>query len=285
MTDTINAADQQCMQVRVTDPFGELRDDAVAIEEPLEIRLRWGGSIQTATVTMRTPGHDRELAAGFLLAEKVIDDVRQISGVRSCGGSGNALRVELRDGCTPRLQAVTRNFAATSSCGLCGRTNFDDIAAFDAPVAVEAARRIDITALRGLPSRLRRSQVSFLATGGLHAVASFTQEGELLRLFEDIGRHNAFDKLIGATAFAGEHLRDSIVLLSGRAGYEMVQKAAVAGVGVLAAIGAPSSLAVRLAQSAGITLIGFLREDRFNIYSHAVRVLPVTLRQSQEAVA
>jgi FdhD protein len=193
--------------------------------------------------------------------------------------------VELRDGCTPRLQAVTRNFAATSSCGLCGRTRFDDIDTLGSRVAIEAAPQIDTVSLRGLPSRLRRSQVSFLATGGLHAVASFTQEGELLRLFEDIGRHNAFDKLIGATAFAGEHLRDSIVLLSGRAGYEMVQKAAVAGVGVLAAIGAPSSLAVRLAQIAGITLIGFLREDRFNIYSHADRVLPVTLRQSQEAVA
>jgi FdhD protein len=285
MTDTINAAGQQCVQVRVTDPFGEMRDDAVAIEEPLEIRLGWSGNIQTATVTMRTPGHDRELAAGFLLAEKVNDDVRQISGVRPCGGSGNALRVELRDGCTPRLQAVTRNFAAPSSCGLCGRTTFDDIDALDLPAGVEAAPQVDIAVLSDLPSRLRRSQVSFLATGGLHAVASFTQEGKLLRLFEDIGRHNAFDKLIGATALAGEHLRDSIVLLSGRAGYEMVQKAAVAGVGVLAAIGAPSSLAVRLAQNASITLIGFLREDRFNIYSHAVRVLPVIIPQSQGAVA
>lgn len=283
MTDTINAADQQCVQVRVTDPFGGMHDDAVAIEEPLEIRLRWGGNIQTATVTMRTPGHDRELAAGFLLAEKVIDDIRQISDVRPCGGSGNALRVELSDGCTPRLQAVTRNFASTSSCGLCGRTRFEEVDALSLRVAAEAAPQIETAALRSLSSRLRRSQVSFLATGGLHAVASFTQEGHLLRLFEDIGRHNAFDKLIGATALAGEHLRDSIVLLSGRAGYEMVQKAAVAGVGVLAAIGAPSSLAVRLAQSAGITLIGFLREDRFNIYSHAIRVLPVTFPQSQGA--
>jgi FdhD protein len=260
----------QCQRVLITDAFGRGREDAVAVEEALEIRLGWSSRVQTATVTMRTPGHDRELAVGFLLAENVIDGVHQIRGIRPCSGGG-ALRVELHDGCMPRLKAVERNFSSTSSCGLCGKTSFGESVTVVA-VAGEAAPVMETNVLCQLPARLRCAQPSFLATGGLHAVAAFTFDGRLIRLFEDIGRHNAFDKLIGATALAGEHLRDSVVLLSGRAGYEMVQKATAAGIRVVAAIGAPSNLAVQTAERAGITLVGFLREERCNIYSHGIRV-------------
>jgi FdhD protein len=285
MANTTPNSTGQSTLVQITDQLGQVREDAVAVEEPLEIRLYSQGHAHVLTVTMRTPGDDEALAAGFLLAEDVIDDVADIREIRPCGASGRALRVELHDGCMPRLKAVARNFAATSSCGFCGKTSFDDTAVRASTDATEYEPHIYPAALRRLPSRLRESQWSFLATGGLHAVAAFTASGDLVRSFEDIGRHNAFDKLVGATALAGEHLRDSVVLLSGRAGYEMVQKAAAARVPVLAAIGAPSSLAVQLADRAGITLIGFLREDKYNAYTHAGRLHAVGAPHSREVVA
>ena len=263
------------------------RMDCVAIEEPLEIRLVAGNDEQTVTVTMRTPGADHELAAGFLIAERIVESGAQIESIRTCGTRANVVKVQLQAGVTPRLQSVSRNFASSSSCGLCGKTSLEAVTA-SIPQQRVTTRAMSVapSLLQQLPDRLRASQVAFDATGGLHAVAAFDLNGQLKALHEDIGRHNALDKVIGTLIRAGaKDLSDCIVALSGRAGFEMIQKAAVVGVPMLVAIGAPSSLAVDLAEQSGMTLIGFLRAQSFNVYTHPARVAFAGAAASGEAVS
>lgn len=259
---------------RIAEGQAQLRADTLAVEEPLEIRLVAQGTEQTVTVTMRTPGNDAELAVGFLIAERIIDSAAQIANFRPCGTRDNVLKVVLAADAAPRLQSVARNFASTASCGLCGKSSLDAVSA-----SIPSDRRpaqtpaIAPALLQRIPEQLRAAQSVFDATGGLHAVAAFSFTGEMLALYEDVGRHNALDKLVGATLRSGQaDLGHCIVALSGRAGFEMIQKAAVARVPMVVAIGAPSSLAVELAQRMGITLIGFLRQSSFNVYTHPERV-------------
>ena len=248
-------------------------DDSIAVEEPLEIRAVIAGAEHRVTVTMRTPGDDAELAVGFLMAERIVRQPGEVQAVHPCPTQANLIRVHLAEVCGPRVTEIARNFVATSSCGLCGKTSLESVFA-SIPEALEAKEPcLTGSALQELPQKLRAAQAVFDRSGGLHAVAAFTFAGGLVALYEDVGRHNAFDKLVGAAALAGgPDLDRSIVALSGRAGFELIQKAAVARVPVVAAIGAPSSLAVELAEQAGITLIGFLRAAGFNIYTHPIRV-------------
>jgi FdhD protein len=247
--------------------------DDLAVEEPLEIRV--GGA--SLTITMRTPGDDFELAAGFLYAEGVVDrpdDVSRISYGRGSDGrpTGNVVDVVLRPGRSVDLGTLERHFVASSSCGICGRTSIESIRARATP-SPTGGFSIDPDLLTHLPVALRSSQRVFGRTGGLHAAALFEANGNLVAVREDIGRHNAVDKVIGeAFLRGGLPLTEQLLLVSGRGGFEIVQKALVAGVPILASVSAPSSLAVQLARDGGLTLIGFLRERRFVVYSHANRV-------------
>jgi FdhD protein len=242
-------------------PAGRSEADRLAVEEPLEIRID-GGPI---AVTMRTPGHDEELALGFCLSEglparaaRVPDDL-----------AANTIEV-LVDGPFDR-QAVERNFYTSSSCGVCGKGALEAVAV-EAP-RVESDLRVPIDVVSGLPDRLRASQPTFTATGGLHATGLFTGAGSLLHAREDVGRHNAFDKVVGRAFLDGLlPLSDKVVCVSGRLSFELVQKAAVAGCPVVVAVGAPSSLAVELARDRGVTLCGFVRDGRVNVYSEPWRI-------------
>jgi FdhD protein len=245
------------------------QQDYLAAEEPLEIRI---GEVPIS-VTMRTPGHDLELAAGFLFTEGIIggpSDLRRLDYVASAN-AGNTVAAEIlgaSDDPTDRLQ---RNFFAASSCGICGKATIDSI-------RVRAARppnrdfRISADLLCALPDKLRESQAVFGRTGGLHAAGAFTASGELLVLREDIGRHNAVDKVIGWALLEHRELADCVLMVSGRGGFEIVQKSIVAGIPVLASVSAPSSLAVQTARELGLTLVGFLRGRRFVIYSGEQRI-------------
>ncbi len=253
--------------------------DALAVEEPLEIRVgfeREGKRVHRAvSVTMRTPGHDAELAAGFLWTEGVLrspDDIRQI---RHCGPAGrrNVVRVELAAGVSVDLAHLERHFYTTSSCGVCGKTSLDAVRVCRRIALPEGRPLLDAGVIHRLPAALRAAQTAFERTGGLHGAGLFDARGELLCVREDVGRHNAVDKLIGGQLLAGNlPLYDRIVLLSGRAGFELVQKAMMAGVAVVAAVGAPSSLAVELARDCGMTVLGFVRDGRFNIYAGEGRI-------------
>lgn len=252
------------------------RQETLAVEEPLEIRLN---GVPT-TVTMRTPGSDFELAQGFLLTEGIIAQRDDVLAIRYCEGrddegvnSYNVLDVTLAAGVEPPNLDVTRNFYTTSSCGVCGKASLEAMrlisrhAPGDDPVTVGAA------ALRAMPDQLRSAQKVFAATGGLHAAALFTADGTMLTVREDIGRHNAVDKVIGWALERGRvPLAATVLLVSGRASFELTQKALMAGIPVLAAVSAPSSLAVALAEESGITLVAFLREHSMNVYSRADRV-------------
>ncbi len=253
----------------VTRPY----DDSLAVEEPLEIRIQG----HPLTVTMRTPGHDRELAAGFLLTEGLIDNADQISDLRSVptpgSGKHNTVEVDLR-GCEFDPAQMQRNFFAASSCGICGKASINAIRqrGLRAPnPGFTVAPEILCT----LPDKLRAAQTVFTSTGGLHAAALFNAAGDLLFLREDIGRHNAVDKVIGWALLAGQlPLDQHLLLVSGRGGFEIVQKALAAGLPILASVSAPSSLAVQLARELGLTLIGFLRGRRFVLYAAAHRCAP-----------
>lgn len=256
-----------------------VRRDVLATEEPLEIRVVVAGRVQQVAVTMRTPGSDFELAAGFLFGERLITRGRDIAAVRYCTnaeGDGaqryNTVNVHLSPGVEWDPAALERNFYTTSSCGVCGKASIE---AVRGPTCerVSSGLRVAADQLVRLPASLREAQPVFDRTGGLHAAALFTADGSMLRLREDVGRHNAMDKLVGAALLADEvPLSDRICLASGRLSFELVQKAARAGIPVLAGVSAPSSLAVELAGEAGITLIGFLRDQRFNIYTGGERV-------------
>lgn len=250
---------------------GSLEDDTVAVEDALEIRVD-GKSI---SITMRTPGNDAELAAGFLFAESIIQSAGQIRrAFCSPDENANVIHVELSPDSALKVPEPQRAFMMTSACGVCGKESLEALTANKCPIIPADELRLDCEIIHSLPDRLRRGQTVFDSTGGLHAAALFHASGELVALREDVGRHNAVDKLIGYALLNGlTPLRDSVMLVSGRASFELVQKALVAGVPVLAAVGAPSSLAVSTARSCGLTLIGFLRSNRFNVYSGNERLL------------
>jgi FdhD protein len=251
------------------------RPDRLVTEEPMEIRAHGPGqSAAPVTVTMRTPGNDFELAVGFCVSERVVAHPHDIASVAYClSGEApqeyNVVTVSTR---TPvDLEVHRRAFVSNASCGLCGKTTLDQVEAACDPIASDI--RVGRSALVALPDRLRTDQAVFEATGGVHAAALFTVDGELECVREDIGRHNALDKVIGWAALARRlPLSESVVLVSGRVSFEIVQKAAMAGIPVLGAVSAPSSLAVQTAARLGITVVGFLRGDHFNVYSHPERV-------------
>jgi FdhD protein len=251
--------------------------DLLAVEEPLEIRLGCDAGGRRAhhgvSVTMRTPGHDAELAVGFLFTEGILTARDQVAGVRACGRSGNVVRVDLSPGFVVDLAHLERHSFTASSCGVCGKTSLEAVRVLASHRLSASCPVIDAAVIHRLPDLLRAAQPGFDRTGGLHAAALFDPGGKLLGAREDVGRHNALDKLIGSQFLAGRTpLSESVLLVSGRASFELVQKAAVAGIPVLAAVGAPSSLAVELAGECGMTVIGFVRRDRFNVYTGADRV-------------
>jgi FdhD protein len=252
-------------------------DDELAVEEPLEIILLYGGSAlptqKNISVTMRTPGCDHELAVGFLFTEGIIQSRRQLEK-HPFHFSENSMGVVLGLNVNPVLQKSERNFYTTSSCGVCGKSSIDAIKTVSVYGNEPDEIRVGAGVFYGLQFALRKQQSVFESTGGLHASALFDLDGNFGMLREDVGRHNALDKVIGA-AFLNDQLplNDKILLLSGRASFELVQKALMAGIKIVASVGAPSSLAVELAQENGITLIGFLRNERFNIYSAEQRVV------------
>ncbi|MFO0333776.1 MAG: formate dehydrogenase accessory sulfurtransferase FdhD [Pseudomonadota bacterium] len=259
--------------------------DLVAVEAPLEIRTVVDGVDSPLSVTLRTPGEDEALAVGLLWAEGILGEPGDLVSVRRCSSTAHVVRVALAAGRGGQVARASRRFASTGSCGLCGKSSLEAMTGRPlAPLPVDA----DVVApatLHGLPAALRRAQAAFESTGGLHAVAAFAFDGSLVDLHEDIGRHNAFDKLVGTALLAGaSYLPRSIAVLSGRAGFEMVQKAAAAGIPVVAAIGAPSSLAIELAERTGITLAGFLSAERCNVYSHPARIVGLAAGEAWEAV-
>ena len=261
--------------LRIRGAAHSTRPDTVAAEEPLEIRLN-GTSL---AVTMRTPGHDFDLVHGFLATEGVIAGPADIAALRYCDSvdaegrnTYNVVDVDLAPGVPLPGTGLDRNFVTSSSCGVCGKASIDAIRTRTRYDVAADRVRLPLEALLGLPERLRSEQEVFERTGGLHAAGLFTAHGEMLALREDVGRHNATDKLIG---WAAEHhripLRGTVMLVSGRVSFELAQKAVMAGIPILAAVSAPTSLAIELAEEAGLTLIGFLRGARMNIYTHPQR--------------
>ena len=257
---------------------GELRSqqDLVVVEEPLEIRLARPaepGPGKAISITMRTPGHDVELAVGFLHGEGIIRSREEIASARNCGPTGNVVRVELAADVHVDLARLERNFYTSSSCGICGKASLEAVSEMLPIRPVGTAIKVSAELLGSLVVRARAAQDVFRETGGLHASSLFDERGELLATYEDVGRHNALDKLIGARFLeAALPLTGCVLLLSGRASFELLQKAAAAGVPVVASVGAPSSLAIDLAERTGILLVGFLRDESFNVYTHRERL-------------
>lgn len=278
-------------RVSVTASDGREFSDVLAIEEPLEIRLAFseaGRPVHRAiSITMRSPGHDGELAAGFLFTEGILASPDQVKQIRHCGPriqktkgvidrvsalNSNTIRVELADGVSVNLKKLERHFYTSSSCGVCGKSSIE---ALKVKVEKHPDSGFSTThdVICSLTDKLLAGQAAFARTGGLHASALFSSAGELDIVREDVGRHNALDKAVGAKFLdSAMPLSDKILLVSGRASFELVQKALVAGIPVMAAIGAPSSLGVELAREYDMTLIGFLRDGRYNVYSGEQRL-------------
>jgi FdhD protein len=251
------------------------RSDSLTIEEPLQFCL----NRSPLSIIMRSPGSDLDLATGFLFTEGIVDDVRQILSMRaessedSSDDSGDRVTIRLKPEVAIDPSRIRRNFYTSSSCGVCGKLALGAIEVRPARPMRQSGPQFSADLIYRLPELLRQTQCAFDRTGGLHAAALFSPEGTLLGLREDVGRHNAVDKLIGFALRDGTiPLGDSLILVSGRAGFELVQKSVMAAIPVLAAIGAPSSLAVETAQRFGMTLVGFLRAQRFNIYSGNWRI-------------
>ena len=261
---------------KVTGSMSSSFMDLLSVEEPLEIHITADidGKRRTEpiAVTMRTPGDDRELAAGFLFTEGIITgcgDIVEIS-IERC----NRVRAILREGVKVNLDVLERHSFVASSCGVCGKKSIAAVRVRSNHVSIHAEPLLAADIIHKLPEKLRAAQSSFASTGGIHAAGLFDKTGQLLSIREDVGRHNALDKLIGSELLKGSlPLSQQIVMVSGRASFELVQKAAHAGVGILAAVSAPSSLAVQLAQECGITLLGFVRDNRFNVYVGNHRVV------------
>lgn len=249
------------------------RRDQLAVEEPLEIRVRG----QSVAVTMRTPGHDDELAAGFLVSEGLIQRRNEVTEIAYCqrgeaADFENTLNVFLSPSVKIDFKRLTRHVFASSSCGLCGKASIEAVQQHFPPV--ESEMKISVRKIRQFPGKLRGSQAAFAKTGGLHAAAIFDARGKLIVLREDVGRHNAVDKVIGYAFLRGLlPLENHVLLVSGRASFEIMQKALAARVPVICAVSAPSSLAVEFARESGQTLIGFLRGETMNVYSHAERIV------------
>ena len=259
---------------RAVDDDIETTSDVLAVEEPLEIRVAAEGSPPiTVSLTMRTPGDDVELAVGYLFTEGIVRQHAEIIGVYPC--RNGAIRVELApEGEAARdLSRLDRRSYTSSSCGACGKRSTDALRATPAWSLPPDEPIVEAQVVRALPEALREAQLLFAATGGLHASALFDLDGRLIALREDVGRHNALDKVIGAELLADRlPAHERLLIVSGRVSFELVQKALMAGLPIIAAIGAPSSLAVELAREAGMTLLGFLRAERFNVYAGARRL-------------
>lgn len=269
---------------RISGGAEQALDDRVAVEEPLEIRLGFEGSSgreeRSVSITMRTPGNDDELALGFLYGEAIIGGADDVALVKHCGpaapdsGHRNVIRVELEPGVDVDLERLKRHFYTTSSCGVCGKASLDALRVQGASLVPFSGKRFSRQMLARMPSKLRESQTTFDETGGLHAAAAFDASGELVVSREDVGRHNAVDKVTGALLSSGSlPAGDLGLMVSGRASFELMQKALRAGMPLLAAVSAPSSLAVQLAREFNITLVGFLRGETFNIYAAGERIV------------
>jgi FdhD protein len=269
---------------KITGTGTEQIPDLLAVEEPLEIRIGFGSlgdrQQKSLSVTMRTPGHDFELAIGFLFTEGIIQQMDQVESVKYCEDvgkqeeKGNVVRVELKPEVSIDFEKLQRHFYTSSSCGVCGKSSIESVKVACQQLADGFS--ISASLIHQLPDKLRKAQTVFEYTGGLHAVGLFSKAGELILLREDVGRHNALDKAIGAMVLKKQvPLSDYALLVSGRASFELVQKAAVAGIPVLIAVGAPSSLAVALAKDSGMTLLGFVRHERFNIYCGDQRITSI----------
>lgn len=268
--------------LKVKEALGEEFQDLIAVEEPLQIRLKHAKNDQwhekTLMVTMRSPGHDYDLAMGFLFAEQVIQGEKDILWMRYCQKvkkeeKGNVLIIRLADELDFDPAVLERNFYTNSSCGVCGKTAIDSVQGKLEKIPESEVRKVPYKTLFTLQDIALMNQPGFQYTGGLHAATLFDSDGNLLLTREDVGRHNALDKLVGAAMRQNISLqKDKILVLSGRVSFEMVQKAVRAGIPIMAAAGAPTHLSIRLATEKGLTLIGFLKKDRFNIYSHESRI-------------
>lgn len=259
----------------------ESKNDILAIEEPLEIRLGFNENgkptHKAISITMRTPGNDFELAAGFLFTEGILKNKDQIKNIKHCGkfpNNRNTVRIDLSENTKVNLKKLERNFYTTSSCGVCGKSSLEALATGAKPIVENDFPIVSAEIINELPFKLRNAQTVFDETGGLHAAALFDKNGNLLFLREDVGRHNAVDKLIGGQFLESNlPLDDKVLFLSGRASFELVQKAVMAQIPVIAAVSAPSSLAVEAAKEFGITLLGFVRDNRFNVYTGNERII------------
>jgi FdhD protein len=256
----------------------EPRSDVLAVEEPLEIRIEFGPETsrtkKSISITMRTPGQDFELAVGFLFTEGILrkrEDLRQVS---FCGPSKNVVRVDINPDVVIDIKSLERHFYTSSSCGVCGKTSIEALRVKTShPEESLSPFKIQASTVHSLPSKLRETQGIFNTTGGIHACACFNIDGTILVSREDVGRHNALDKLIGFYFLNSNiPLNSHILLVSGRASFELIQKASISGFKIFAAVGAPSSLAVELAKEAKMTLLGFVRDEKFNIYSGGERI-------------
>lgn len=268
---------------KVSGSYLQSSTDHLALEEPLEIQVAYGPDAmrewKTVAITMRTPGHDRELAAGFLIGEGLLRSLNQVEAVHSRGprygesGWQHSVRVTLRPGVPIDLARLERNFYTTSSCGICGKTSMEALELTSFPPLPAVAWQIESQTIRALPGRLRAAQSIFEQTGGVHAAGLFTPGGRPVMVREDVGRHNAVDKVVGGQFLAGRsRLSDLLLVVSGRASFELMQKTIASGIPMLVAVGAPSSLAAEVAEKFGATLVGFTKAGGFNIYSGAERV-------------
>ncbi|MEM7433220.1 MAG: formate dehydrogenase accessory sulfurtransferase FdhD [Pseudomonadota bacterium] len=257
--------------------------DDVAVEEPLEIRLGFstpdGRAMRSISITMRTPGHDAELAAGFLYTEGIVTAAEDVASIETCGppapdsGNHNVIRVDLAPNVEVDLARLQRHFYTTSSCGVCGKTSLDALRVGGAQPAASVGVQFTKQTLIGLPGALRSKQATFDKTGGLHAAAAFNSKGDIIVTMEDVGRHNAVDKVVGSLLLNKALPANSLgLMVSGRASFELMQKTLMAGMPLLAAVSAPSSLAVDLAREFNLTLVGFLRGETFNIYAGEQRI-------------
>lgn len=269
---------------KVRDGTQQVQPDYVAVEEPLEVRLGYttpeGRATRSISITMRTPGNDAELAAGFLYTEAIIRHSRDIASIETCGppapdsGNHNVIRVDLAADVAVDLGRLQRHFYTTSSCGVCGKTSLDALRVGGAEPMGDDGPGFRKEVLTAIPAALRAAQHTFEETGGLHAAAAFNPRGDLVVTMEDVGRHNAVDKVVGSLLLNNDlPAKELGIMVSGRASFELLQKTLTAGIPLLAAVSAPSSLAVQLAREFNMTLVGFLRGENFNIYTGEQRII------------